>query len=325
LDKILMTRTRAVFAILCCLLLCDLWLYAVPARAQRVTAANELDAGRIVWKALTFKAKSFLASVENDIELKILPAAEAKKSLISSPTGRVLDSAGSDLFCVTVSSVIEPIIGGPENISSQAWYTPKPAAALQRIRLRQGQEQWQKTYRFTDIGVYRLRKKPGSPDEAAKSLAHWTDSEGSFYAYGAGNDGCLHVMEPSILMYIASIIDPESEAAPLSLCVFNKKQLHRVQIQRAGVTRMEVDYRVTSGERKFWRKEEIQALKLVFRTRSLAGPDEEAEPFSFLGLKGDFDIYVDQASRIPVQVSGNIPRMGGVTVRLRKVGLKQTQ
>ena len=319
-----MKRTSAVFTILCCLLVYYLWLHAAPVHAHPVSA-TELDAGRINWISLKFKAKSFFATVENDIELKNIAATEVEKFLIASPTGKVLNGSGPDLFCVVVSSVIEPITGGSEYILSQAWYDPKPATVLQRVRLRQGQEKWQKTYRFTDRGVFRMRKKPKSPDEAAMSVEHWTDSEGSFYAYGTHNDGCLPVLEPSILLYIASVIDPDGEEQPLSFYVFNKKQLHQVQMHRAGVNRIKVDFRAKSGEREVRRKEEIQALKLAFKTRSLAEPNEEPEPFSFLGLQGDFDLYIDKASRIPIQVSGKISKFGKVDIRLQKAELRRVE
>lgn len=315
-----MTRVSTIFTILCFLLLCDLSLNPGPIRAQCVTA-QEFDAKRIIWKSLTFRAKSFFGTVKNDIQLKILPASESEQLLITSPIGQVLNAAGSDLFSISVLSVIAPIVGKPEHINSQAWYDPKLATVLQRIRLRQGKEKWQKTYRFVSSGVYRLRKKPNSTDETKMPLERWTNSEGSFYPYGVNSDGCLRVLEPSILLYIASSIDSGGEAVPVSLCVFNKKQLHQVQIQNAGVNRLKVNYSVKSGESEVRREEETEVLKFVFKTRSLAGSNEKAEPFSFLGLKGDFDIYIDKASRIPVRVSGRIPKIGRVDFRLRETRL----
>jgi hypothetical protein len=47
--------------------------------------------------------------------------------------------------------------------------------------------------------------------------------------------------------------------------------------------------------------------------------DEQPEEFSFMGLKGDFEIYIDAATRIPVQVSGQISRIGKVHIRLQTV------
>jgi len=317
-----MTRASTIFAILCLLLLCDLSLNVDPIRAQCVTA-HEFDANRIIWKSLTFKAKSFFGTVKNDIQLKILPTTESEQLLISSPTGQVLNAAGSDLFFISVISVIEPIVGEPEYINSQAWYDPNPVTVLQRIRLRQGKEKWRKTYRFTNNGVFRLRKKPNGTDEAKMPLGRWTNSEGSFYPYGVSNDGCLRVLEPSVLLYLVSAIDFTLGKKLLSLCVFNKKQLHQVQIRKAGIKRLVVDYLEKLKESEVRREGEIEAVKFSFKTRSLAGKEKKPEPFSFLGLKGDFDIYLDKTAKIPVQVSGNISGLGKVKIRLHRIELKK--
>jgi hypothetical protein len=126
-------------------------------------------------------------------------------------------------------------------------------------------------------------------------------------------------VEPLVLLYLVSAIDLESPNGTLSLCVFNKKQLHQVQIRKAGIQRLVVDYRQKLKEGEVRREGEIEAVKYSFKTRSLAGKDEKAEPFSFLGLKGDFDVFVDKTSRIPVQVSGEIAKFGKVDIKLREV------
>ena len=50
--------------------------------------------------------------------------------------------------------------GFTEILNTQSWIDPNGAAALQRIRLRLGQRKWQRSYRFTQQGVFRLEKIP---------------------------------------------------------------------------------------------------------------------------------------------------------------------
>jgi hypothetical protein len=38
-----------------------------------------------------------------------------------------------------------------------------------------------------------------------------------------------------------------------------------------------------------------------------------------MGLKGDFDIFIDKVSRIPVRISGKIPGFGKVEFKLGEV------
>ena len=47
--------------------------------------------------------------------------------------------------------------------------------------------------------------------------------------------------------------------------------------------------------------------------------DTKLEEFTFMGLQGDFEMYVDGATHIPVQVDGEIPGIGKLQLRLNEV------
>ena len=49
---------------------------------------------------------------------------------------------------------------------------------------------------------------------------------------------------------------------------------------------------------------------------------ENAENFSFLGMHEDIAIHIDPESRIPLQVSGRIPTVGAVTLKLGEVKMR---
>jgi hypothetical protein len=86
-----------------------------------------------------------------------------------------------------------------------------------------------------------------------------------------------------------------------------------------GLRTVKVDYLEKSGTHQTRRNNAIEAIKISFQPRSLALNNEDPEEFSFLGLKGDFDIYVDQDSGLPVQVSGKIATFGKIDIRLQTV------
>jgi hypothetical protein len=141
-----------------------------------------------------------------------------------------------------------------------------------------------------------------------------------FYPYGDYGSECAQILEPASLLYIVSAIDLSLiRTKSLNLCVFNKKQLHGVEMHMAGLKPIQVHYAEIAAENEILKRDEIETIKISFKTRSLAGPDQEAEAFSFLGLNGDFDVYIEKASRIPVQVSGRVAAFGNVDIRLQKV------
>ena len=289
---------------------------SLPAHTQ---SAPGLDANKRAWNRLFYKAKKILGTVTTEIQWENLQAEEIKKLLIPVPGRASLQSTDNLVFTIEGHSVVKPLWGSVEVLDSQAWYNPGNEAVLQRIRSRRGKETWQKTYRFTNKGVFRLRKKPGNLEELNKSAVQWTDIRESFYPYALKTEGCSHALEPLVLLFVVSAIDLESHNGMLRLCVFNKKQLHEVRVRPEGTKSLAVDYIEKIKANEVRRQAEIEAVKWSIKPRSLAGTDKKPEPFSFLGLDGDFDIYMDKTSKIPVQISGRISGFGKVDIRLQKI------
>lgn len=291
------------------------------AGAGKGATALELNADRVVWNHLSYRAKKILGKVTTDVDLKALPAKAVTELLIADPAGDALQPSNASVLDLAVDSNISPLIGSDEIYKTRSWIEPYNAGALQRVRLRLGRDKWQKSYRFTKNGVFRIRKKPEDSREENLPLDQWTKIRHHFYPYGDGSTGCLQVLEPSTLLYMVSAINFETVQLPLSLCVFNKKQLHLVNVSVAETQPLKVDYLARQGEKQFRVDKRIETIKISFQQRSLAPKNIEPEEFSFMGLKGDFDIYIDKASRVPVQVSGKINTFGDVDIRLKEANL----
>jgi len=129
----------------------------------------------------------------------------------------------------------------------------------------------------------------------------------------------LSVAESSTPLYVVSAAGLAAGDQPLNLCVFNKKQLHRVRIQVDKSQLMKFNYLEKSEHKEIRRTRKSEVLKISITARSLFADEARAEPFSFLGLKGDFDIFIDKVSRIPIRVSGKIPSFGRVDFKLGEV------
>lgn len=287
--------------------------------AVKSSQALEPTAGQVLWKHLSYRGKHFLGKVETVVSLADLPAEEAQGLLISIPEGSPLQALTTHLMVIDVQSVADPLFGANNLTGSRAWFTPGDAAALQRIRSRKGDDIWQNTYRFAEKGVYRLRKKPGGVDEKKLAPEHWTKIKASFYPYQDRGSGSQTVLEPTVLLYLVSALDFMKPTAPRSLYVFDRKQLHQVQVHVDGLQRLKVSYIEKNPGKDIRREGMIDTVKISFKPRALVPRDEQPEDFSFLGLKGNFEIYIDAATRIPVQVSGQISGIGTVQIRLQTV------
>jgi hypothetical protein len=82
---------------------------------------------------------------------------------------------------------------------------------------------------------------------------------------------------------------------------------------------LKVNYVQELGGKKIRIEKNIDAIRISFQPRSLAPEDKEPEQFSFLGLKGEFDIFIENISRIPVQVSGKTTPFGKIDIKLQEV------
>ena len=293
------------------------------ATAQTGAVAKRFDVHPVSWERLLYKAKNIFGNVTTEVQLEFLPAAMIGDLLIETPQGAPLQPLGRHIGSITVRSIINPLIGSNSEIVSDSLFNLNDAKALRRIRQLKGKEYWQKTYRFTQSGVYRLRKRPNDPDEAHQAMAHWTDTKESFYPYDLNSHGCLQVLEPSTLLYIISSADLFKEGETLNLCVFNKKQLHNLQVREHGLQRLKMSYKEVFPLNKFIKKEgKIETFKISMTSRPLVSKNETAETFSFLGLKGEIDFFLHPASRIPVQIRGRIPYVGRLEFKLDKVWLR---
>jgi len=295
-----------------------LCFFYAPGAAESYPAGQP-GAGQVLWKNLSYQGKNFLGKVETVVSLADLPAKEAQGVLIPIPEGNPLQASRPRVMVIDVQSTVEPLFGVNELTGSQVWFSPSDAAALQRTRSRKGDDIWQNTYRFTEKGVYRLRSKPEGVDEKKLAPEHWTKIKASFYPYPDRGSGSRTVLEPTVLLYLVSALDFRKPTAPRSLYVFDRKQLHQVQVHVDGLQRLKVSYIEKNLGKDIRREGMIDTVKISFKPRALVPRDEQPEDFSFLGLKGNFEIYIDAATRIPVQVSGQISGIGTVQIRLQTV------
>ena len=281
----------------------------------------KLDPERVVWTQLLFEADSLLVKAAIGVQLASLCSDAVQPSLMASSQGIPTKTSAPTIHLVTVDTTIDPLFGSLVKLKNQIWFDPKLGTALQRIRSRRGEDDFEKTCRFTETGVYRLRKEPLGKKEVLLAPEQWTDVKASFYPYDLTQIGCPSVSESSIIPYIIAAGGLSPESGPMNLCVFHKRLLHHVQIVSSGPEPLDVDYTEISGQIVTRKQGVIDVLKLQLHARVLNEIPGEEESFSFLGLQGDICLFVDTRTRVPVKISGEIPTIGRVDFRLREVRL----
>jgi len=239
--------------------------------------------------------------------------------LVASPTGIPICMESPHVGRLTVRRTVDATFRPEITEDDVVWFNPKRASALGRVRTRRGEDDFLKTYRFTDKGVFRLQKEPANEDEQILSAEQWTRVVQKFYGHDLKLLDCPVASERSILLYLASAGDFSDPAHRISVCVFGKRQLHRAQLGLAGVESLAVNYVEKKGNVQSVHQGRTQALKIAMQARPLPSDLGETENFSFLGLHRNIVFFIDPVSGLPLQISGDLPRLGAMQFKLVEV------
>jgi len=302
----------------CLMLLLLSFLMAGVCSAQSPLSIK-FDSDRLPWRRLLYKADNFFGKVTIEVRLEALPAKAAADLLLPVPKMDGLQPSGATIISITADFHINPLIGPREILNTRSLCNPSDAAALQIVRLRQGYKVWQKSYRFQPDGVYHERKRPAGNKRKELPPNQWKTYEQRMYKYHPSHSECPAVLEPSELLYLASVVDFRGHKSPLNLCVFDQQQLHRITMTAGGIRQLKVDYIERSPGKKSRREGDVDVVKISFQPNIMNPADTKLEEFTFMGLQGDFEMYVDGATHIPVQVDGEIPGIGKLQLRLNEV------
>lgn len=323
-KRFLMIFKKINLGIFCLVIL--LWFVVFNSSACAQSHSHiKLDPSRISWTDLSFHAKNLWVEVSTNLQLTSAPSAEVEAVLLATPKGVPIKPVKPKAFQMIIHTNIDPVFRSPVDIYNKIWFNPMDAAALGRVRLRRGEDDFKKIYRFTQQGVFRHRKEPKDQKEALLAPEKWTDTGEDFYSYDLPQLGCPHASERSILIYIVSTALISKSNEPLSLCVFGKRQLHRVWLRPEGLHPLKVNYVEKTPQTEIRKKGTVAALKISIESQPMDSDLDEAENFSFLGFHKDIAIYIDPTSRLPMQASGIIPVVGKANLKLRKVLLRQRE
>jgi hypothetical protein len=254
--------------------------------------------------------------------LRSLRASDLDAVLLASPQGIPIKPQTSSAAEMTINTTIDPRFRSPVNIYNRIWFNPSDAAALGRIRLRRGEDDFKKIYRFTEQGVFRHRMEPKNKREALLEPEKWTDIKDTFYPYDINQLRCPGVSERSVLIYILSAAAISESNKALTVCVFGKRQLHRVQLRKEGTQPIQFNYIEKSRQVETRKEGTVRALKIAISAQPIDFGREEAENFSFLGFHKDITIYIEPTSGLLIQATGIIPTVGKAFLKLDKVHLK---
>jgi len=289
--------------------------------AQPYTRLN-LDAKRIQWSYLEYEVKSTSVDVTTEVRLEFSTKSEAEAAMIESDQGDPLPVPASGCYKVTVNTIIDSLLQSPVKSVDHLWFDPRDATALGRDSFRQGEDDFKKEYRFTRQGVFRFQQEPKDKKEASKGSDQWTKVIDRFYSYDADRMGCPNITDRLLITYIASASEMLDNNQPLSLCVFGKRQLFQVKLQPAGSQSLKINYIEKNEQGEERRQGEVKAIQINLEAKPLESDLEQVEHFSFMGFLDKISFFIDPVRNLPVELKGEIPPVGVVTIKLKEAHLR---
>jgi hypothetical protein len=284
-----------------------------------------LNIDAIPWHRVAFRSQHPLVTVSTRLDLSLIPWDAVAPRLLSAAEGVPVMPSTTDILAISVTTAITPALRSGANITNDIWIDPKTSGALGRRRIRLGDDDFDKHYRFAEGGVFRHRVQPKDKEEIPLGPEKWTDIRDTFYPYGAATQTCPLVTDRVALIVIASATLTSAEASPMTLCAFGKRGLHEVVLTPEGVTETAVDYEETGPQGIRDRREERSTIKVRLTSRLMETGSGIDETFSLLGFQKDIVLFIDPAHRLPVRIDGHIAYVGQVSLGIGAVDMRPGQ
>ncbi len=266
------------------------------------------------WQRLEFTASKLFLTATTQVELRWVSRSEAEAAWLASPDldrahGAVLQPGPHPLLALSLDTAF-----AGRHTTSTTWFDSGQGTVFQSQRQRSGRKAYQKTYRFTTAGTFSLRQAPADQGQAALEPNAWTQRHTEFYPHPTGLSECAVISEPAVLLYWITAHLPR-ENQPVSFCTYSNKTVQVLTLTATAAPPMDVDYTLRRNGQRVSRRAAVPVWKVLVEPKPTS--NEAKEAFEFLGLEGAVEIQVERENRLPVQISGRIPKLGTVLIGLK--------
>lgn len=295
---------------------------AVLALGNRLEAA-EVASGEVLARTRALSYASYQAErlgsrVTADIWMADLPAATEQPAFLRSSRGTALKPSSREVVKLSVRIRIDIIGRGPLWLENHVWLDPSDGTPFYLIRTRVGLDDYYQQFRFTQEGVFRRQREPGNAAEAAGPPESWSKLGNNFYAYPTGGESCHPVLETSSLVYLLSAAPERLLHHPGPLCVFHKRQLHRVSLQAAPAEPVGFDYLEKRGETETRRFGKVPARRVRVESRPIGSYRGQVEDF----FRDGAQLVLSLDGNLPLMASCDLPLIGEVVMKLKEIHVK---
>ena len=193
---------------------------------------------------------------------------------------------------------------------------PEDGSTLQRTTLRTGNHPKHRVYRLDDGHILRLTRRP-EPNEDTLPPDRWSRISEETYPYPP-LAAAAPIAEASSLIYLAAVSDIAQPGDRVEIVTLASDELHLVELIVREPVEVSLDYFSLRGDRIDRHTGKTTAIRIAIRARPLGS--DKGETFELLGLK-DLEVFLDPATRLPLELRGKVDFFGRVEFELNRVTL----
>jgi hypothetical protein len=286
---------------------------ALCAGAGPTAAASDLP-----WSWLVLQASRLGSTATAEIKIESLAAADEAPKFIDSPRSEPMTASGAAVQKLSVTTTLVLLGGHRVQFENRLWVDPLTHTPLYLVRTRSGLKDYHQRFRFTRKGVFRLQREPASVEEAGRPPEFWTKIGEHFYPSPSDREICSTAVETSMLIPLIGAPTSERNTAVEPLCVFHKRQFHRVSMHSLPIQAISFDYLEKRTGQEARRVGTASAVGVFIASRPIGSYRGDVEDF----IRGGSRLYLSTVGRLPLAVSGELPLIGRVEMQLREIHLK---
>jgi hypothetical protein len=280
------------------------------------------DAARAHWTDLEFTASKFFLSASATLSVRPQPLTDLARTLTEAPgTKPLLPASAAARLRYTAS-------GAGADADVTLWLDAQTGAALQTSQLSGGKRQKLAIDRYTPDGIWQLTWRPADDTERDRPAEHWTDRSEASKKYPDSVAG-RPVLEPTSLLWLIAISALQRPGDRIEVLAYARRHVNRVTAEVIGTKIARVDYleRVgartaektgeNAGVRERRRQGRLQLLRIRISGTNIAPEAAQDDDFELLGLRGDSELLLEPATRVPVELRGRAKIIGEIALRIR--------
>ncbi len=265
----------------------------------------------INYSKLNYEASKLFMSFDTAVTLDKKSVSEIKKDLVTPKDNNALTPDSGAVYIVSTDS---SFFG--KHTTYTMWFDDN-AAMLQRLKeLRRGSKSNVKLYRFSQNGKHDFRKNYDD-ENFVVNLGEVKNWGNSYSEYPVKVEEGQAISESSALLYLVSQLKLENPGDEEDLVLYSGGQLVNTKLTVTEKTNLKVDFKIVSGgQNQQFKEKKRSVIKIVVKPVDSQG--NPVKTLKVMGLQGNISMYIDEATRLLLQITGEVDVAGEVDIKLKE-------